>query len=264
MTPPRRRDALGRRVAPAIERVESNHDPKVAISEHLGLLITGGITLAVVWRLLAVSRYDVTTAMGVLQTAGTTNVAVGGFVASLPTLIGIAAYPAYQRFRRWIAPRSSVERSAAGMLMSPFAVVVVALVPVFLVLVAMTAGVLLHLLRWLLRKRGTAPSTPRDRVSRFEAATVNIAVLLTALTTTLSLPWMPAESISVAGAKPFKGYVIGSREDQLVVLDEHDRGRLVVVDTTKTEHSYCADETWLSKSVFGLFARPRYPQCPSS
>lgn len=60
--------------------------------EHVGLVVSGGLSALVVLRVLAVAHFDLVTAAAILQRGGTSAVLVGSVVATVPLLLA-AVYP---------------------------------------------------------------------------------------------------------------------------------------------------------------------------
>lgn len=235
--------------------------------DHLGLLTSAALAGFVILRLLGVANWDITTALGIAATAGTASVALNGFLASFPTIYAAVFMAALPTLMVRLAGRSKVERSAALMAASFPLLLLLYLAP----LVTLSVGLVGLALLWLLIKRTAAKrkklkasgrAVPKlDPTSQFErtAAMIGSGVILLSLT--ISTPWLPPERLIIAGGEAFTGYVVGSRDQDTVVLRDARRV-LEVVPTAELDRSFCAKDLVWSKTAMQLVAPPRYPTCP--
>ncbi|MCL2779974.1 MAG: hypothetical protein FWD74_00485 [Actinomycetia bacterium] len=233
---------------------------------NLGVFLTATIAVSVVWRLIAVSGYDMNTAKAILQISGTTNVAVGGLLASLPTLCGLGYWLSVIPSRRWTRGKSSVERSALSWASSLTALVAVWIVPIWLFIGPPVVFGVLNLIARLIRKRrirrGVSVTRPEDRVSRFEGGAVLTGIVILALWTTLASPWLPTERLSVGGGHAFTGYVIGERGGQTILLPDDGKQVLEAVPTSQLSRELCSKPNLAAETFRDLMSGHRYPRCP--
>jgi hypothetical protein len=242
--------------------------------EHLGLVASGILSLILAAKILAVSRFDRETALGVVQVAGTTNVLLASIISTIPLVAPVLLIDAYGRWGRRYKSLTSVERaSLLGALTAPIlftlSVVPIAVIGAVAGFFALLVVVLLAIARihkvWSQRKGGKPPASsapeayePPSRIERTAAALSAYAgIAYFALTST----WMPTEAVTIGDKEPVTAYVVGQRGDQTVYLPTRPAG-LRSVDTVSVERHYCDDRTWFDVTLFQAFGERPYPECP--
>jgi hypothetical protein len=264
------------------------------VEDHLGVVVSVCGALFVVIRIGAVSGFNQETAFVILQSQSTTSILLGTL---LPSLIGVPLLVAvFLMFRlaseidfRKLTPenRHSFRKRllgivgiySLGFLFMPWPQVL---------LMAVTVGFFVIVVKFGKRRRlraaaaeSTAAKRSRRRVHDAKSARglVIFPLVLSTLTmvgTALSRgPWLPAETISVAGGSQVTGYVLSESDTTLIVM--HDDPRIVLrYPAQESDRKFCTvQETGasgrvtrffvLSESVLGLFSNDaNYPECPKN
>jgi hypothetical protein len=236
--------------------------------EHLGLVVSAGVGGFVVLHLLGVAKWDVTTALAIASVSGTTTVALGSLLASLPILYSGALLYLLPTIVGRLARRTMVERSAALSALGIPVILVLYLAPLITLLVGFAVIAAVWALakyaasrRHRLRRAGKAAPEP-EPVSRFERWGALAGSWLVLLVLTVSVPWFPTENLRIGNEPTFTGYVIGARDQDLVVL--RDNTRVIVVTPAVTlSRTYCSKDDLEAKSAMQFVSKPRYEACVS-
>lgn len=237
--------------------------------EHFALLVSVGLGGFVVLRLLGVANWDLTTALAIASVSGTATVALNSVLASLPVLYAAALLFFLPTVVAGLARRTKVERSAALTGLTLPLLLLLYIAPLITLLVGLAGMTILWIYakraavsRRKLRAAGKAAPEP-ESPSRFERFGALTGALLFLLVATVSTPWFPTENLRIGNESTFTGYVIGSRDHDVVVL--RDVSRVIVVTPTATlSRTLCSkDDPW-AKSAMQFVLRPRYEACLSS
>ncbi|OJV97346.1 MAG: hypothetical protein BGO47_10915 [Microbacterium sp. 67-17] len=190
--------------------------------EHPALLVSGLVSLLLILRLLAVSGWNTTTALGILSATNTTNIVVGGLVATLPlimvTLVGVGVPWVVKFFRG----RNRTELAASASLVIVGLTICLAVIPAYAVVLWAGLSGIIALLVWILRRkrpgRPLIPSSVQEGATHFEYWIFVAGVLVQMIFSTASTPWLPSEVLKVGEEAPVKAYVLGERGDDLIYL----------------------------------------------
>lgn len=239
--------------------------------EHVGLVVALAGVMLVSLRLLAVAAFDPSSALAVLQSLGTSDVAVGTVLTVLPVLPHIAlvaltfGIPAKQRpwreaLRLWLLGAFP----AVAMLFSPVPEV---LTGFFLGLWAVTPVVSIALRD---PAGASRPETPEGALKwlmrgAFRIATVYVVAQFAAGVIVDRQMWLPVESVAVGGTTHV-GYVLSADDRTTVLLRDSDRA---VLHLARAEsRTLCLPANRLSvrpiAARLGWVPRkgPEYPRCP--
>lgn len=250
------------------------HEPRRAATEiqeprriqHVGLIISGVLTIFLLFKILAVAGWNPNTAMGIVAASGTTNVLISAAFTILPTMYGFLVIAALPRIneRVELRKRNSTERAAFRMLETwPFTILMF-IVPFYLVF-----GILLLLgleiaSKTIARRRSPKKAPrPEDGIGRFEANSVAVAAAVWLVFTGLASPWLPTEIVRTNSEQSMVGYVLSSDGGTTVVLLDRPR-RLERFDTAGLMLQYCEKPSqWVLRPPVQLFSNPAYPPCPA-
>lgn len=242
-------------------------------SDHVGLILSGALTVFLVLKILAVANWDPTTAKGIISANGTANVLVGAILAALPTLYALVFAFAFPLIRSELEKRTSVERAAAILVLVWPVGLFLLIVPVYLVM-GFVALLLLNILVYIVRKRKAAgspqpgrdqiPTQPASDMSGFEAVAVALAAIGLNLFPSLGQPWLPTESMKPTGADTQVAYELSQDDGRIVVLlDDPRRLQRWTLDGLTRE--FCLKPTpWYERTVPQFRSTPGYPDCPPS
>lgn len=236
--------------------------------ENLALFASVALTALLALKLLIISGFNVVTAAGVLQVAGTGSVVVGTVVTLGPTLVLIALGEVWLRTTNQRRAMSSVERSSVQMAAAPVVGVLILAVPMLsaavyisvLFLVPRALGVVSRLVH-LRRERRGQPHVRVEPMSSTERTAVRWAFPMFVLATVMTATWLPTESLGVGQHPAETGYVIGTRGAETVVLKEKPV-RLESVPTAELKREYCETRSWWTSPVIDLLSGRKYPECP--
>jgi len=242
--------------------------------EHLGVVVSAITAVLVIWRVLAVAHYDLTTATALLSVAGSGNVALGGFLSSLPVILLFCACFFWPWISRWA--RGGIRSNWLRLVpLVVLALLELALLPTISVVILVGGVALLWGMLWLLVVILEHRRLPKDGAQSDEAPgevyvpspnmyrlTVLTALfsLWTMLTPTAS--WMPTESLRVDGAPAFAGYVVGAQGDDVALLPLETA--MIFVSSDSYSRQLCEEDTsrW-ARPVTRFFGHSEYPACPS-
>ena len=239
-------------------------------------LISAGLVAA---RLLAIARFDVSTAATILSVAGTGTAVAGTMLTLLPfALVLLSCYVAVTVFIDHrllpVSPggaRLLLALSVGGTL----CLAALPLAAATIVAVALAAA--------LGRAAGHDDDAPR--VAEVVRSSRLLQVLGTALLVVASLtpillqrPWLPIQAVDLDGDRLLVGYILGDADGDLALMNERDRS-ITFVETDDIEsRSICSGGSTpggaaqglprlqLSGSLIGTLLWgddvPRYPACP--
>lgn len=240
------------------------------VREHLGLVISGAISVVACLKVLSLGRYDPTTALAVLQVAGTSKVLLGTVVLMLPSVATLTVFIAYIRYGHRFRSLSSVERSAILAATGPLGVLILAMAPmasivgiaIAMALVLVVAGIA-RLIRWM-RKAGESETHANDTPSTVEQTAAALILPIWLLLSAVQAPWLPTEAVAVNGGPATSAYVIGERNEDTVFLPTEAGRGLQFEPTEEVTRCLCSDDSWMSKNLVSLVSGNPYPKCPDN
>jgi hypothetical protein len=227
---------------------------------------TAAAFLVVAFRVLSLAGYDPLTAKAIVQTSGTTNIALEGLIASAPTvfagLFGFGAsataavlyYTGLKHNIWWIVSGAIV------MLLASF------WIPWTLLALAVV-GIVLSYFTGLAKRvtgRGTRVSTGSDEPSEGSGLWSQLSYLIVpAMVLVLSPPYLATESFSRAGHQPVTGYLLGTTDKDYVVLVDNAPRHIVNLAKTVTSHRLCDPRNaWWNQTLYEATKQSPYPSCP--
>lgn len=235
--------------------------------EHFGLLVSGGLAAFVILRLLGVSYWDLTTALAIASASGTASVALSSVLASLPALYSAAVLFLLPTLWARLASRTKIERTAVLTGISFPILLVLYLAPLVTMLIGLAGLAVL----WILIRRGAArrresraegkDAPEPEPPSQFERSAALAGALVVLFSTTVSTPWFPTENLGIGEEANFTGYVISSRDQDVVVLRDVTRV-IVVTQASGLTRALCSKDDPSSKTAMQFLTRPKYPACP--
>ncbi|HEX8002021.1 MAG TPA: hypothetical protein VF519_04935 [Mycobacteriales bacterium] len=239
--------------------------------EHVTLVVAAAGVVFVSLRLLAVSMFDPSTALAVLDAQGTGDVVVGSVLTTLPQ-VPVALLGA---IGLWVVATSRTGRAVVWLWLSGAVPALLMLFTPTFAAVAAVSGVAWvgsPVLRLALRDRGTPGRSLIDRLDRKANAAIRwlyrVLAVVIAGTAVLSLVagtamWLPVEVVE-AGPRPVVGYVLAADGDATVVMTYADRTVLRL--PRATSRTICrpayAYEPPLALRWSGVDL-PDYPDCES-
>jgi hypothetical protein len=229
-------------------------------------VIIATLSVAVVAiRLLGVSRGDPAIAYAVLQAGGTGNVLIGTLVSTLG-LLAIPASVALGFYARR-ADKSSVKRHVliAGTFGMLYIAVYAAPVGALgLAIVAAIAAAVIRLIRVKMRRKSWEG---KIALSVFICTYIVLTVFYEVATPT---PWLPIQAITVAGQKPFSGYVLSQADGQTSILTSNPDG-VINVPSRGLSSAQCIPHLYVVEqaTLVYLYEHLRhkladYKSCPST
>jgi hypothetical protein len=217
-------------------------------------------------RLLGIARGDPETAYAILQATGTGNALVGSLVST----VGLLALPicATLGFYAW---RSRGSASFFPLLIGSSAVFIVAIymAPIFTLLSTVVSTIVVIPLsrRFMSALRRHA----RDASSLLFIGIAAYLFLIFVYEIIIPTPWLPEQAISVAGHKPFSGYVLSVTNGGTTILTFHPEGVENVPSKDILTAAECTPSGYLENqaTLIGLLesslsAVTDYPPCPST
>jgi hypothetical protein len=216
-------------------------------------------------RLLGVARGDPEIAYAILQIAGTGTV----LIATLVSTLGLLAIPAFAIFAFYARQSFAKERNFSStqfqlLLASSFAMLVIALYmsPVFLLAYSLAWWIPLVILSL------TIPTTGARYLFIFVFAYV-VGIFLYGLFS--PTPWLPVQAISVAGRKPFAGYVLSQANGITSILTSDPEGVISPPSKSVLSIGQCTPPRYQLEqgTLFDWFEHVDhklmiYPACPSA
>jgi hypothetical protein len=242
----------------------------------LGALASAALIAA---RLLAISRYDPTTAATILQTAGTTTVLLGTALSLLPFVVVFVTCA--------IALAVCIDQTLFGsqLRIGPEILILAVGVSIMLLPALLCIPVLLFVvfaaaIGWRIRRRNGAFSfrsvVAGSRVLRVEVAVLAVCFVLTPVV--LPQPWLPNEEVRLKDNSVLVGYVLGDLQGRVAVMSDRDRKIFLVDPADISDREFCAGPAQLGGrlssaprltvhgSLLGSWLYgsdvPSYPRCP--
>jgi hypothetical protein len=208
-------------------------------------------------QLLSVSRGSTTTALTILQAAGTLDVAVGVAVVSLPiVLVMISIWMGVM----WVEQRQPLNQVGPGVAIVYF--FLVALTPWPLLVLAVPVFGLVLIFQWLYR-RYARPERP-DSMAPMILGSLVIFLVYAAVAPVR--PWMPAEAV-ITDSDAVVGYVLFEVDEHMVVLRDSDRQVIRLDRSPSMIRLFCDVEgTFSGRRLLDVVSRdnqPTYPRCDS-
>jgi hypothetical protein len=278
MTSPEQASSSAQTVEPGLLSVLSR--------EHLPLIAGLLSTFLVAFRILSVARWDPETAYAILRSAGASSVILG-VALSVVGYLALLVFVICERSLRLNGHRYSTSTQdviiallvlSAGWSLYNGPVVVV--VPLAVLLgVRYVPLCFRRALMFVRRRRGAAHDKgsqgqtadqvrKRKRPRWLEIVTVILAVVVALLAVAIAPPWMPAESLTLRGARPVAVYVLSVDNGYLTVLTAISRRVKYVRQISVSARGICVDRNAISPlndsfaQLFGA-GRSRYPVCPN-
>lgn len=258
------RNSLGAAVAVVTEE-SINQGDRSKWQDNLAVII-GILSVAVIAiRLLGVSRGDPAIAYAVLQDGGTGNILIGTLVSTL----GLLAIPAFAALlfyairveEKHTLPRHVLLTVAAGVL---YIAIYAAPVASF-ALGALEAIVVVFLLLFV--------SAWRDKAKSKTVLSVCICIyigLVAIYEIASPTPWLPVQAISLAGQRPFSGYVLSQADGKTFILTSNPDGVISVRSQSVQSATQCIPHLYVEEqaTLVYLFEHWRrklanYPSCPT-
>jgi hypothetical protein len=210
---------------------------------HLGLVISGALAVLVVLKVLAVSHQRPTTALAILQTAGTANVLFGTLVLFFPAVFAVGVVVLWLVMRQ---VNAAVRYPVVGLAVLAWLYVMLTQAPSYLVYLLLFAlavvgvGVLA-----LVKIRPGVLSSWRESGKLSAAVGVGLATAISLMFVLIAVsptPWLPAERIVLGGGpggtSPV-GYVLGVDDGAIVFLHEDSRTVFRIPTSIITSRTYC-------------------------
>ena len=248
-------------------------------------VIIGILSVAVVAiRLMGVARGDPAIAYAILQSGGTSNVLIGTLVSTLgllaiPTAVALFFY-AIRTEKAHTLPRHILLTAAFGMLyVSIYTAALASFVVAILVVIAVAIIRLIwpfaQRLIWRMPFVQNSEEKPEEkwkwRGTTFLSVGICIYVSVVAGYEMFSpAAWLPVQAISVAGQRPFSGYVLSQADGNTSILTSNPDGVISVhsqsVQATQcTPRHYEEEQATIVYVVESWFQKiTNYPSCPST
>jgi hypothetical protein len=230
------------------------------LKDNSAVIITVLSVTVVAIRLLAVSLGDPATAYAILQTGGVGTV----LVATLVSTVGLLAIPFWLILALYRANRDS--SSIQGNIISGARYILFFVALYMSPILYLGVGILLFALLM------TFFRSEEERVNPLItfASGLLVAVLLSSVVLS-PIPWLPSQAISVAGEKPFSGYVLSQANGETYILTASPEGVISVASQKILASEQCTppfylleQETlldWLNGLRHRLLA---YSSCPAT
>jgi hypothetical protein len=236
---------------------DKNNGERVRING--GLILSAAAFVYIVWRILAAGDYDTNTALGIIQTGGAANVALGIALSSAALVVlALNILWLLAVYFEWPGI-SDLPNDLKISLSLPLLAPTLFLLPAFV-----SALNVLFLAFMSYRWRREADGNVRDLTGTGWALVLFVAWIAGPMWMLISTPWLPTERFDVYGRGPFTGYAVGRDGDELVVLVRRSEPRLQRVPSDGLERSLCSDpKPWFLKTLPQLVDKSYpYPTCP--
>jgi len=229
-------------------------------------VIVGILSVAVVSiRLLSVSRGDPETAYAILQVGGTGTV----LTATLLSTLGLIAIPACM-ILAFYAQRARAKNLSTASYQLGFSAIILSYIalymsPIIFLIYGLATGTML-----LLFIIFTEPD--KEEVGRsFRDVIAGYLIFMIFYGLFSPTPWLPSQAITVAGQRPFSGYVLSQANGETTILTSNPEGIISTPSKSiqATEqcipHLYLWEQAtffdWLEHQLGRLMT---YPSCPSN
>jgi hypothetical protein len=213
----------------------------VPVKSHLALVASVFSAALVAGRILAIARFDISTAATILQTSGTTTAIAGTALTLLPfllvLLVGGLSVVAF------IDP--SLLDVSQSVVLTAFWVCVggtLCMAPAPLAVTGLLVALGVAATSWVLRRRGHDTDVAAAfRSSRLLRAEGTLFLVVTVMVPILvQRPWLPVQVIGIEDAQPVVGYVLGDADGKLAVLEDADRTVVFLDPATITSRRICS------------------------
>ncbi|MET8522948.1 hypothetical protein [Nocardioides sp. NPDC004968] len=221
-----------------------------------GLTVSSVAFIYLVWRILSVADYDANTALGIIQSGGAANAAMG-IALSSAGLVLLVLNALWVFSVIFDADFRNIDNDLKIVIAIPVLIGVLSLLPLFL----SVANFIFMTIMTIVWRTGRGQQVPHIPGVAF---VVFIVWLASPFWLTISTPWMPSERITPQGAKSFTGYVVGVDGESVVVLDRNDDVHLRRIPANGLEREICSTtKPWILRSVEDIYRGDGpYPPCP--
>lgn len=231
----------------------------------VGSLLAGVASLFIVFKVLVVSHFNITTALGIVAESGTASLVVGALIRSLPfalmaVFLGLLVITDHDATPE---PNKRLYRRAGWAVAGFTAATQPAILGALVLAVAwMSMGTGFRRFgRWT--RRHVHAARPRTKQFVRAVAIAYVAALVTVMLLS-DRPWLPAEHMTVHGEPAITGYVLKVNSDEAVILEDSSR-QLVRVEAAKVrDRRYCLvnrNRQLLRPVISLLYGAPSYPHC---
>lgn len=242
------------------------------LSAHLGLFFGLGASFLIALKILAVARWDVDIALALLDAHGTANVLSGTLLSMFPYFVAIAYLLVAPWLEKYLSTKTSVERAAAEMTHVLILMLVMFIVPIaylIMILVMLCLRITRRLTASRRLKKGSHKERSsndksiesENRVSFFEWAAVQSAIIVSMVVGLLQVPWVPAEIASIEG-EPKTVYVFDRGVDTSMLM-EKSSGRIMRIESSLLSGELCeVNDSWLTDPILHLLKGDQVVACP--
>jgi hypothetical protein len=271
--------------SPATDQGGSGNNDGSWWQENSTVIIAVLSVAVVAIRLLGVSRGDPEIAYAILQAGGTGNILIATLISTLGLLaiplcatLGLDAANAWDT--RHISARFHILFASSLVLLY----IVLYMAPAGLLFLSVCYAIFMYLiylihLIWLLasKKRGSPQEHENHQKTFFSPKTFLIIGICVYTTFLLGYevfsptPWLPVQQISIAGQKPFAGYVLSEANGETSILTSKPE-EVIYLRTQSIQHSMqCTPPLYLEEqaTLAELWEHYRrklitYTSCPSA
>jgi hypothetical protein len=237
-------------------------------------VIIGILSVAVVAiRLMGVARGDPAIAYAVLQAGGTGNVLIGTLVSSLG-LLAIPTFAALLFYALRVEKKHTLPRHI--LLTAAFCVLYIAVytAPASSFIISILVVVLVTFV-WLFARvlgRKWQKLGRKWKRTTFLSVSISIYIGLVAVYEMVTpTPWLPIQSISLAGRTPFSGYVLSEADGETSILTSNPDGVITVRAQSVQATKQCIPHFYLEEQATIVYLVEQwrrkltnYPPCPST
>jgi hypothetical protein len=247
------------------ENPDNHNDSKGRPDEHDGLwwkdnsaVIIAVLSVAVVAiRLLSVSRGDPETAYAILQAGGTGNVLIATLISTLGLLaipicaaLGLDAVEALKKYGR---NSTRFHLSLAGSLAMLYIVFYMAPVGLLFLIVCLALSyALIMYLSWRVRRKLQRKEIHDTLFKPKTFVIIGICIyilILLVYEVGTPTPWLPVQKISVAGQRPFAGYVLSEANGETSILTSNPEEVIYLRDQSIQYSTQCAPPYYLEEQA---------------
>jgi hypothetical protein len=230
-------------------------------TEHLGLIVGGGVTLLVAVRFLSISTFDANTASAVLQAIGPANALVGTVISGASLALayaigGAVGIAAYQK----LALNQPYGRHMVLVTLCGFTFLLM-FMPVIMTGISVLIALTGPFFAWMDGREGADAALAASANRRFMAS-MAIGVFLSGFLVNTS-PWLPTENITPGQGDPFVGFVLRDDGGRVIALTRDER--LVRYLSGPVDRQVCGSRAWWSVSGAQILRADDqgYPDCAS-
>lgn len=220
-------------------------------------------------RLLAVARGDPQTAYAILQIGGTGSV----LIATLVSTLGLLAIPVSATFGFYAWRTAKDTAAGSSILSTQFILFVAGATVMFLIALYMSPVLyLLYSIVFLGIQMFIAVRSSGGREKLFLLISVVLYILGIIVYEGLSpTPWLPVQTVTVAGQNPFSGYILSQANGQTSILTSDPEGIITLPSQSITTTEQCTPHLFLLQqaTLFDLIENlghklMTYKPCPST